>query len=132
MPLVVESTDTSRLLRRVTYGLTDADVQAARRFGYRGFVERQLDYAHIDDSAVDAFVAANYPLLSQSSSQLFAVNSGTLRAQLQQSTLYRAAFSNRQLYQRMVEFVTREGYDVSKLERVPQAAARPTPKVGAP
>ena len=35
-------------------------------------------------------------------------------------------------YQRMVEFVTREGYDVSKLQRVPQAGTRPAPKVGAP
>jgi len=35
-------------------------------------------------------------------------------------------------YQRMVEFVTREGYDVSKLQRVPQAATRQAPKVGAP
>ncbi|MEP6618375.1 MAG: DUF1800 domain-containing protein [bacterium] len=98
------ASDTTRLLRRVTFGVTDADVQAARKYGFRGFVERQLDYAHLDDSATDAFVAAKYPLLSQSTDQLFAANSGTLQNQLQQATLYRAAFSSRQLYERMVEF----------------------------
>ena len=98
------ATDTSRLLRRVTYGLTDADVLAAKKYGFRGFVERQLDYANIDDSATDAFVAAKYPLLSQTTDQLFLANTGTVQLQLQQATLYRAAFSSRQLYERTVEF----------------------------
>ena len=100
------ATDTSRLLRRVTYGLTDADVQAAKKYGFRGFVERQLDYTHLDDSAADAFVASKYPLLSQNTTQLFAATASTVQLQLQQSTLYRAAFSTRQLYERMVEFWT--------------------------
>ncbi|MDB4917806.1 MAG: hypothetical protein JWM95_5450 [Gemmatimonadetes bacterium] len=98
------ATDTSRLLRRITYGITDADVAAARKYGFRGFMERQLDHTHIDDSAVDAFVAAKYPLLSQTTTDLFSATESTVTAQLQQATLYRAAFSNRQLYERMVEF----------------------------
>ncbi len=98
------ASDTIRLLRRITYGVTDADVLAARKYGYRGFMERQLDYTHIDDSATDVFVEARYPLLSQNAAQLFAVNAFTLELQLQQATIYRAAFSNRQLYERMVEF----------------------------
>ena len=112
------ATDTSRLLRRVTYGITDADVVAARKYGYRGFMERQLDYSHIDDSATDAFVAARYPLLSQNATQLFAATASTVQLQLQQATLYRAAFSTRQLYERAVEFwsdhfnisITKVGY----------------------
>ncbi len=98
------ASDSTRLLRRITYGVTDADVAAARRYGFRGFLERQLDHTHIDDSLADAFVAIKYPLLSQTSTQLFAANAGTVQQQLQQSTVYRAAFSNRQLYERMVEF----------------------------
>ena len=98
------ASDTTRLLRRISYSVTDADVLAAKRYGFRGFMERQLDHTHVDDSAVDAFVAAKYPLLSQTTTQLFGVTADLVRQQLQQSTLYRAAFSNRQLYERVVEF----------------------------
>jgi uncharacterized protein (DUF1800 family) len=98
------ASDTIRLLRRITYGVTEADIAAAKKYGYRGYLERQLDYTHIDDSAVQAFVTARYPLLSQTTTELFSANAGTVQQQLQQSTLYRAAFSNRQLYERMVEF----------------------------
>ncbi len=98
------ASDSNRLLRRITYGITDADVTAAKQYGFRGFLERQLDYTHIDDSAVDAFIAAKYPYISQGTSQLYNANSGTVQNQLQQSTVYRAAFSKRQLYERMVEF----------------------------
>ena len=112
------ASDTTRLLRRITYGVTDADVLAAKKYGFRGFMERQLDFSHIDDSATDAFVAAKYPLLSQNGTQLFAANAAQVQQQLQQATLYRAAFSSRQLYERMVEFwsdhfnisITKVGY----------------------
>ena len=112
------ASDTTRLLRRISYAVTDADVLAAKRFGFRGFMERQLDSAYIDDTATDAFIASHYPLLSLSTTQLFAANADTVRLQLQQATLYRAAFSNRQLYERMVEFwsdhfnisITKVGY----------------------
>ena len=112
------SSDTTRLLRRISYSVTDADVLAAKRYGFRGFMERQLDYAYIDDAATDAFVTARYPLLSQSTTLLYAANSDMVRQQLQQATLYRAAFSNRQLYERVVEFwsdhfnisITKVGY----------------------
>ena len=98
------ASDTTRLLRRITYGVTDTDVAAAKKYGFRGFMERQLDFTHIDDSATDAFVAAKYPLLSQTGTQLFGAIAGQVQQQLQQATLYRAAFSSRQLYERMVEF----------------------------
>ncbi|MBC7672821.1 MAG: DUF1800 family protein, partial [Polaromonas sp.] len=112
------SSDTTRLLRRISYSVTDAGVLAEKRYGFRGFMERQLDYAYIDDAATDAFVTARYPLLSQSTTQLYAANSDMVRQQLQQATLYRAAFSNRQLYERVVEFwsdhfnisITKVGY----------------------
>ena len=98
------ASDTTRLLRRITYGVTDSDVAAAKLYGFRGYLERQLDYKRLDDSATDAFIVAKYPLLSQTSAQLAVADANTVRAQLQQATLYRAAFSTRQLYERMVEF----------------------------
>jgi uncharacterized protein (DUF1800 family) len=98
------ASDSTRLLRRITFGVTQADVAAARKYGYRGYLERQLDYKNVDDSAVEAFVAAKYPLLTQTTDQLAVAGETPVYQQLQYSTLYRAAFSNRQLYERMVEF----------------------------
>jgi uncharacterized protein (DUF1800 family) len=93
-----------RLARRVTLGLTPEEAQRARALGYRGYLEYQLAYDQIDDGIADAFVATKYPYLAQAGDQIYNVATGTLQAQLQESTLYRAAFSKRQLYQRMVEF----------------------------
>ncbi len=93
-----------RLLRRATMGLRSADVQDIGNMGYQQWLNEQVNYTRIDDSSVEAQVAARWPLLSQPALQLAAVNSGTLRTQLQQATLFRAAYSSRQLYERMVEF----------------------------
>ncbi|MFI5228212.1 MAG: DUF1800 domain-containing protein [Gemmatimonadales bacterium] len=92
-----------RLARRLTYGVTAGDITQANALGYDGYLEQQLNYTRIDDSAVDNFVAQKWPMLSQTSDQLFSADQGTLENQLRESTIYRAAFSQRQLYQRMVE-----------------------------
>ena len=94
----------TRLLRRATYATTAVELTAARKTGYQGWLSQQLKYSRIEDAAVNAAVAAQFPLLSQTVDQLFAVSSDSVRGQLQQATLYRAAFSKRQLYERMVEF----------------------------
>ncbi|MEO8560569.1 MAG: DUF1800 domain-containing protein [bacterium] len=98
------ASDTTRLLRRITMGTTDVEVALAKRYGFRGYLERQLQFQYVDDSVADTFVATKYPLLAMPADQLFAQNSGTIQNQLSQMTLYRAAFSSRQLYERMVEF----------------------------
>jgi uncharacterized protein (DUF1800 family) len=94
----------SRLIRRVTMGMTPADVTRATQLGWNEYVDYQLNYTRINDNVVETFIAARYPLLSQSSAQLQTADAGTVFNQLRESTIYRAAFSQRQLYQRMVEF----------------------------
>jgi uncharacterized protein (DUF1800 family) len=94
----------TRLLRRASYATTAADLIVARKTGYQGWLSQQLKYSRIDDAAVNAAVAYQFPLLSQTVDQLYAATSSTVQGQLQQATLYRAAFSRRQLYERMVEF----------------------------
>ncbi len=98
------ASDSTRLLRRITYGVTPTDLAAVRKYGFRGYLERQLDYKNVDDAALDAFVAMRYPLLTQTTEQLAVAGETPVYQQLQYATLYRAAFSSRQLYQRMVEF----------------------------
>ena len=92
-----------RLVRRLSYGITAADLTRANGLGYDGYLEQQLQYTQIDDSVVESYVAQKWPLIAQTSDQLFTANQGTLETQLRESTIYRAAFSQRQLYQRMVE-----------------------------
>jgi len=94
----------TRLVRRATLGITAADVQLANSLGYQEYLNYQLNYARINDDALETFVQQKWPLMSLPSDQLFSADAGQVRTQLQESTIYRAAFSQRQLYQRMVEF----------------------------
>jgi uncharacterized protein (DUF1800 family) len=97
----------SRLVRRVTMGVTAADMAKASQLGWQGYLNWQLNYTRINDDFVENTVASRYPLLSQTSDQLGQIEDpGPLYGQLRESTIYRAAFSHRQLFQRMVEFWT--------------------------
>jgi uncharacterized protein (DUF1800 family) len=95
-----------RLVRRATYGARASDVADVRNVGYQRWLNDQVNYTLIDDSALAADVAARWPNLSLAPAQLAPLNAGTLRTNLQQATLYRATYSRRQLYERMVEFWT--------------------------
>ena len=95
-----------RLVRRLTMGLEPNEVARARQLGYAGYLEYQLNHDAIDDSAVDAFVTANYPMVSQTSAVLKTADGGEAYNQLADAALYRAAFSKKQLKERMVEFWT--------------------------
>jgi uncharacterized protein (DUF1800 family) len=95
-----------RLARRVTLGLTPEESARARRLGYYGYLDYQLAHEQIDDSACEAFVARTYPTLAMTGTEMGAVDFGTLQTQLQDATVYRAAFSKRQLFERMVELWT--------------------------
>lgn len=95
-----------RLVRRITMGLEQSEVALARQLGYAGYLEYQLNANAIDDSACDQVLATRMPLLSQSYAQLRASDGGEIYNQLADAALYRAAFSKRQLKERMVEFWT--------------------------
>jgi uncharacterized protein (DUF1800 family) len=101
-----DATGVSRLVRRVTMGVTPGDMAKANQLGWQGYLNQQLNYTRINDDAVENFIVGKWPLMSQTSDTLFSADAGTVRTQLQESTIYRAAFSARQLYQRMVEFWT--------------------------
>ncbi|MBM4184954.1 MAG: DUF1800 domain-containing protein [Gemmatimonadetes bacterium] len=93
-----------RLVRRITNGVTEEELTRARSLGFNRTLERHLHPTAIDDSAVEMFVAKNYPALALDGPGLYALDQGLLERQLVESTLYRAAFSKRQLYERMVHF----------------------------
>ncbi len=93
-----------RLARRVTLGLTAEEAQRARALGYSGYLNYHLNHEAIDDTAVETFVRTKWPNLALTGVDIYAMDAGQLQTQLQEATLYRAAFSKRQLYQRVVEF----------------------------
>jgi len=96
-------TTVGRLVRRASYGATAAEVAKANNLGFQGYINAQVNYTRINDDDVETVVAQRWPLLSQTSDALFSADAGTVREQLSEATIYRAAFSQRQLYHRMVE-----------------------------
>lgn len=95
-----------RLVRRITMGIEPGEVALARQLGYTGYLEYQLNADAIDDSNMDGMVATRMPLLSQTSAALRTADGGEVYSQLADAALFRAAFSKRQLKERMVEFWT--------------------------
>ena len=94
------------LVNRATNGFTVADYLEAKSMGYREWLDWQLDYENIDDSAVDAQLA-NFTTLTMTNRQLyegFPDDPSPIVFELQQAVLLRQVFSRKQLYERMVEF----------------------------
>jgi uncharacterized protein (DUF1800 family) len=95
-----------RLVNRVTLGATEEELKRAKSMGFAKYLDYQLRYTSIGNGDVDAWVATNAPTLAQDGATLYATDYNTLITQLWSATAYRAAFSKRQLYERMVEFWT--------------------------
>ena len=98
--------DTARLVRRVTMGITSAEAARATAHGYDAYLESQLAIERIDDSAVDASIARNFPDILKPTEEIHELPHEAIVGALQGATLYRMVFSRRQLYERMVEFWT--------------------------
>ena len=95
-----------RLARRITLGLTAEEVYLVRAMGFNNYLDYHLNPSAINDSAAEGFVATTYPQLAMDGVSLSALSSTAVENQLREATLFRAAFSKRQLFERMVEFWT--------------------------
>ena len=94
----------TRLVRRATLGITKDELARAQKLGFGKYLDEQLKPSTIDDREVAAFIATNYPTLSMTPDALYGADQNKVMTEIQEATLYRAAFSRRQLYERMVEF----------------------------
>lgn len=93
------------LANRLTYGPRPEELERAGQLGYAGFLEEQLSPESIDDSAMDELLKA-MPILFMdrlTASQLDNFG-GRAGEGLVEGTIARAVHSQRQLYERMVEF----------------------------
>lgn len=95
----------NRLLRRTSYGPTEQEANQAAQMGYDAWLEYQLDWEHIDDSACEHDIEW-YSTVFWSVRDLFKARSDIVAHELVAATILRAINSKRQLYQRMVEFWT--------------------------
>lgn len=94
-----------KLIDRITYGVTPAELALAQSLGYQGYLEYHLNHLAINDSEVETRLA---PLLTltQSYSVLDPQTSAFVRNELTEAAIYRAMLSKRQLFERMVEMWT--------------------------
>ena len=94
------------LLRRATYGLTPESVAEVRSLGTGPWLERQLHPERIDDSACDALIAREFPRLQWSIREAHRREEfgWDLMFDVGVSTLARACWSKRQLFEVMVDF----------------------------
>lgn len=90
---------------RLTFGPTSTDLDWIETNGVDAFIEEQLAYEAIDDSALQPRLAG-FKTLNQNVSDIFNDVRNEVLLDLQQAALVRAVYSRRQLYELMVDFWT--------------------------
>lgn len=94
------------LVDRLTFGWTEQEQLLADTLGYHGYLEYQLNPSAINDAATDARIAP-YFFLNYSSTALTEYQIPVyIEHQCIESTIVRAVYSKRQLFEKMVEFWT--------------------------
>ncbi|MCB0030887.1 MAG: DUF1800 domain-containing protein [Anaerolineales bacterium] len=92
-----------RLLNRAGYGPRPGDISAARNLGLAAYLEQQLAWEAIDDSAADLYVRG-LTLYNMEIGELVEQEARDAAIELASVTYGRALMSKRQLYEAMVEF----------------------------
>lgn len=94
-------------LKRTSFGVHRDALAAIQSMGINAYLETQLDYQNIDDSDLEATIQTRFPLILQSPAQLitgFPDNIANVAREMISATQFRQIYSQRQLYEVMVEF----------------------------
>lgn len=106
-PFAVAATSTvdpvTHVLRRLTFGPRPGDYARVAAMGIDAYIEEQLSPESIDDYACDSLVRRNETIAAPLG-ELFEYKQDLLLRELTRATVQRAVYSNRQLYEVMVEF----------------------------
>ncbi|MEO8613226.1 MAG: DUF1800 domain-containing protein [Chloroflexota bacterium] len=95
------------LIARLTFGVTPALYAHVQQIGAQAFIDEQLAPESLDDGAVESRLAPYQTILAQNGgllAQQYQKKRQTVTGALLGSTTLRAAYSERQLYERMVHF----------------------------
>ncbi len=94
------------LVQRITLGGTRANYARIEQIGYTRYLEEQLDFEKLDNSELEDSLAEALPTLTMSPDALFRnfeSNPFVPVFELWAATLFRAIYSPRQLFERVVE-----------------------------
>ena len=94
-------------LKRTSFGPHRDELASIKNLGITPYLEQQLDHLNIDVSALEAEIASQFPLTLQTPADLilnFPDNIFDVATQMIAATQYRQMFSQRQLFEIMVEF----------------------------
>ncbi|HZM00975.1 MAG TPA: DUF1800 domain-containing protein [Planctomycetota bacterium] len=108
-PVIPAASGEYTALKRTSFGVRRDELDAIMSLGIDAYLEQQLAYELIDDSALEATIQAQFPLIQQSPAQLivgFPDNVEAVVRQMIAAAQYRQIFGRRQLYEVMVEFWT--------------------------
>ena len=108
-PVAGEIDTITHLLNRVTFGPRPGDYERIRKLGSTpneaaaAYLERQLKPETIDDEESD-YAVRRFETLNEPLGELFEYQEELLQNELMRGTLTRAVWSERQLYESMVQF----------------------------
>ncbi len=101
----VQADPALHLLRRASFGPARAELARMRRMGVDAWLDEQLAPENIDDSELETRIARRYETLSMSPADLQALDDfPRIRRELGGATMERAVYSQRQLFQVMVDY----------------------------
>lgn len=105
----------AHVARRLTFGPTRALLTEIRDDGVERWIDRQLQWSSIDDSAADA-IAATWPRSQMTAAEIAAAGDASrTRNELSAATVARAIWSRRQLHEMVVDFWTNHfNIDIAK------------------
>lgn len=95
----------TKLVNRLTFGPNTAELALAASLGYQGYLEYQLNHTAINDDQCQARLAGLLTL-TMTQQQHYEQSTAILSSELTDAAIIRATFSQRQLFERMVEFWT--------------------------
>lgn len=95
-------------LNRISYGARPDELERARQIGIEAYLDEQLNPASIDDSAADALLRREVPIIFMNRRDAYRLEGSIYRTYmaLTEAMVLRGVHSRRQLFERMVEFWT--------------------------
>ena len=106
-PLIPQASAEYTTLKRTSFGVHRDALSSIQSMGIDAYLEQQLDYLNIDDGDLEATIQSLFPLTAQNPADLitgFPDNIYAVATQMIAATQYRQMFSQRQLYEVMIEF----------------------------